>query len=265
MRKFTLIAIILITLLLPLYALDIDQVGADLEGSIGNLVEDFLSMRNEDFSTLSYELVSIESDDELFEGKIYISSQLLFSNGGKNLLQPISFLVDLPEKITTEYLQRVKEILPSVLNSLYSLEGASNRLYYQKGALISGRVLQGQLKKGDFVVTRDSKDEINGMLQITDLVDNKVYLTSLWSHSEYSDYMKIEKGPSHFISIIPSISSTLVGLEMRYEKNFSISPLVVLFGINGEYDFTLSAPLIFSSRRIFNDTPFVPIFLTVTS
>ena len=232
MRRCSVFLIIALVLSAPVFSSQLYEVSS----VVTQRMEEMLSQRDEDFSSLDFEILFIESDDQITEGHILVSSDILFSADGRQTVESLMFYTDSPDVIAQTYRNEFEKILPSVLNSLYDFK-EDDRLFYQNGAPLSGTSGSEDIRTGSVVVTRDSERQINGVMAVTDRIGSSIYMTSLWADTKYSDYMRIEKGPDNTFSVRPLFSTESATLNLTFSRRL-FSLISYEIGFDALYGFT---------------------------
>jgi len=241
MRKIIYLTIILLFVSGAIYSLDSQHYIVSVEKAVDESIEMHLQQLQEDFSSLHFTILTLEIDDATFDDRLLVSSTIIFTAPEKEIEQELLFFVESVDEIDTEYSQRISQFLPSILFSLYNLE-KEGRVLYQRGALLSATSEDEEIDSGSIVVTKDRNDSINTVMEVSDRIGSTLYLTSLWANTEYVDYMKIEKGANHSVSIIPMLSLDFVSTQVSYTRSlFSLIAYQVGLEALYEYDSHLSS------------------------
>lgn len=231
----------LIFSLLPLLAQEGDYSIESLERNAITLLQQRVFDLKEDSTTLTLTILSLEIDDALFSPKRLVESDIIITTGEVSVRRTLSFLVEKEDTLSVSYIENFKDILPFVLNSLYSFESDPYRLYYGDASILSAKRIKENNELGKTFVTTDYDNNITSSLLVTSIDEEFMYLTPLWVGNELMRYMKISPRPAPTISLLLPFNFNSLSLNALVEL-FPLWGVVRLeSGIKGEFDFTSSS------------------------
>jgi hypothetical protein len=226
--------LLLFCLLLPLYA----EGKEAIEEESQSLLQEMAFEISLDGSSLTLDILSLEVDETLFAPQILVKSDILFTRDDMNERRNLYFLTETKESSSHSFITHLYDMIPSVLNALFSLDTDPYRLYYADEAPLSAKKEGESNHLGKRFVTTRKDNTISSLLLVTSIDDEYIYLSPLWAENELMQYMKLSSGPSSAISLLLPFNFNSLAVNALYE----LFPIWGVgkgeCGVKVEFDFT---------------------------